>query len=63
MKPKNTYNFYNKKSKELKDQEIIDAIQDALYDYKDGAIIECRETLARVIDSIDTFIAVERIRS
>ncbi len=59
MKPKNTYNFYDKKSKELKDQEIIDAIQDALYDYKDGAIIECRDELASVIVSIDAFIAAE----
>ena len=45
--------FY--KHGKLNDKKIIEALKDAIKDYEDGAIIECRDTLQDVVDSINEF--------
>lgn len=49
--------YYDDKSKELKDREIIHAIKSAAKDYENGAIIEARDVLADIVYAIDSFFA------
>ena len=43
----------------LDDQENLKLIWQALWDYKDGALIEARDALAAVVERIDAFITKE----
>lgn len=43
------------KNHELKDRAIIKALKQAVKDYEDGAIIETRDTLVDIVQSIDEF--------
>lgn len=47
--------FYNEKTKELEDAKIINALQQAAIDYKNGEIAEVRELLTEIVLSIDEF--------
>ena len=47
--------FYNENKRELKDGKIIAALKQALKDYEDGAIIECRDTISDIEDAINAF--------
>ena len=48
------YLFYNSRTG-LKDKEIVVAIKQAAEDYENGAIIDARDTLEEIINSIDAF--------
>lgn len=43
------------KNHELLDKEIIKALKQAAKDYEDGAILEARDALADIVQSIDEF--------
>ena len=47
--------YFNENTHELKDKKIIAALKQALKDYEDGAIIECRDELADIVNAIDAF--------
>lgn len=47
--------FYNEKTRELKDAKIVEALQRAAIDYKNGEIAEVRDLLADIIRNIDEF--------
>lgn len=47
--------YYNEKTKELADTEIIAALKSAIKDYEDGAIIECENTLIDIVNAIREF--------
>ena len=47
--------LYDEVAMELNDRAIIDAIKSALNDYSNGSIIECRDTLEKVVDAITEF--------
>lgn len=47
--------FYNEKTKELADTQIIAALKSAIKDYEDGAIIECENTLIDIVNAIREF--------
>ena len=49
--------YYNEKAKELKDEEIMDALKQARDDYENGAIVEVRDELSDIVRAIDAFIA------
>ena len=49
--------YYNEKTKELSDEEIMDALKQAMDDYENGAIVEVRDELATIINAIDAFIS------
>ena len=49
--------YYNEKAKELKDEEIMDALKQAMGDYENGAILEVRDELSDIVKAIDAFIA------
>lgn len=46
----------------LEDAKIITALKQALADYEDGAIIECRDVLKEIVDAITEFDIVEAWR-
>ena len=43
------------KNHELLDKEIVTALKPAAKDYEDGAILEARDALADIVQSIDEF--------
>lgn len=43
------------KNHELLDKEIVKALKQAAKDYEDGAILETRDALADIVQSIDEF--------
>ena len=45
--------FY--KNGELKDQKIIDALNQAVKDYENGCVVEVRDVLAEIVIAIDEF--------
>lgn len=47
--------FYLAAENELDDRAIINAIKEALNDYRQGAILECRDTLKSVVNAINKF--------
>ena len=47
--------FYNNKTKELNDKEILNALEEAYKDYENGAISECRLTLNQISRAIFEF--------
>ena len=47
--------FWDNKTKELKDREILKALAQAAKDYEDGAILEARDALADIVIAIDHF--------
>lgn len=47
--------FYLSAEKELDDRAVINAIKEALNDYRQGAILECRDTLKQIVNAIDKF--------
>ena len=49
--------YYNEKAKELKDEEIMDALKQAMDDYENGSILEVRDELSDIVRAIDAFIA------
>jgi len=49
------YKYFDNKTKELNDKDIIDGLESALSDYKDGAILECRDTLNAISRAITRF--------
>lgn len=49
------YKYFDNKTKELNDKDIIDGLESALQDYKDGAILECRDTLNAISKAITRF--------
>lgn len=44
--------YYNEKTKELDDISVVNGLESATKDFKDGAIIECRDTLIAIINAI-----------
>lgn len=54
-KKKKYVKFYDGLTMELNDRAIMNAIKDALNDYSNGAIIECRDTLEKIVDAITEF--------
>lgn len=49
------YKFYDPKTKELNDNDIIEALEAAIQDYKNGAILECRDTLQKISKAITKY--------
>lgn len=47
--------FYISSEKELDDRAVINALKQALNDYRQGAILECRDTLKQIVNAIDKF--------
>ncbi len=45
--------FY--KNGELKDEEIIKTLEQAILDYKNGELIETRDVLVEIVRAIDAF--------
>lgn len=44
--------YYNDKTKELDDIAVVNGLENAIKDYKDGAILECVDTLITIINAI-----------
>lgn len=44
--------YYNDKTKELDDIAVVNGLENAIKDYEDGAIVECRDALIAIINSI-----------
>ena len=49
------YKYFDNKTKELNDEDIIEGLESALRDYKDGTILECRDTLNAISKAITRF--------
>ena len=44
--------YYNDKTKELNDISVVNGLENAIKDFKDGAIVECRDALIAIINAI-----------
>lgn len=51
--------YFDEKTGELKDNEIVAAIRKAADDYEDGAILEASYVLEKIVDAIRRFDEVE----
>lgn len=43
------------KNHELEDQQIINALRQAVDDYENGAVVEVRDTLIEIVNAINEF--------
>ena len=44
--------YYNGKTKGLNDISVVNGLENAIKDFKDGAIVECVDTLITIINAI-----------
>ena len=47
--------FYDLKKKDLNDADILEGLKEAIEDYNNGAILECRDTLFRIVRAISEY--------
>lgn len=52
--------LYSRKTKELNGEGVMQAIKDALEDYENGDLLDCKNTLLCVVVAIDAYLQSRR---